>query len=126
MPPSHKQAGLSSDVDAVILKALALDRSQRYQTATELRDAWRRAREGLLPHARKPTFARRWGRGLSRHRWMVGALLMAAVALTLAAAFSFWEPSNVETRTVRIITEPPGGRLALVPIDVYGARVEEH
>src|SRR5262245_29734248 len=56
MPPSHKQAGLSSDVDAVILKALALDRDQRYVTATELRDDWRRAREGLLPHARKPNF----------------------------------------------------------------------
>jgi formylglycine-generating enzyme required for sulfatase activity len=119
-PPSHKQAGLSRDLDAVVLKALALDRDQRYQTATELRDDWRRAREGLLPHARNTTFARRWGRGLSRHRWKVGALMMALLALTLAAAFSFWEPSNVETRTVRVITEPPGAQLVLVPIDEYG------
>jgi len=41
--------------------------------------------------------------------------------VSLVAAFSFWQPSTVETRTVRIATEPPGAQLVLVPIDEYGA-----
>lgn len=119
-PPSRKQSGLSPDLDAVILKALAPDRARRYPTARDLCDDWRRAREGLLPRARDATLVRRWGRTLSRHRWMAGALTLAVVAISLTATFALWQPSPRETCTIHVTTEPSGARLALAPIDEYG------
>jgi eukaryotic-like serine/threonine-protein kinase len=50
-PPSTKNPQVSKALDDVILKGLALDRDERYQTARELRDALLRT----LPRGRTPT-----------------------------------------------------------------------
>jgi tetratricopeptide (TPR) repeat protein/tRNA A-37 threonylcarbamoyl transferase component Bud32 len=49
VPPSAKRAGLDGAVDAVVLRALEKDRSRRFQSATELRDALETALTGASP-----------------------------------------------------------------------------
>lgn len=52
-PPSRRIDGLSADVDAVVLKALAKNRDNRYRTATEMRDDLLRVYAGQTPEAPK-------------------------------------------------------------------------
>jgi serine/threonine-protein kinase len=49
VPPSSLNPRVSPAVDAVVLRSLAKDRFQRYQTATEFRDDVERAAAGLVP-----------------------------------------------------------------------------
>jgi Tol biopolymer transport system component len=48
-PPSRKARGLSGDTDALVLKALASDPSQRFQNAASMREAVERIRRNLRP-----------------------------------------------------------------------------
>ncbi len=51
--PSHKRAGISPDLDAVVLKALAKNPDNRYQTAAEMRADLVRVHSGEKPEAPK-------------------------------------------------------------------------
>ena len=118
--PSKRRPRLSSDLDAVILKALEPDRDQRYGSAAELQDDWRRARAGLLPKATRPRPIRhlaRWVRQRSRTLATTG---ITSVLLAVAGTFLVpWRPTPAESRprTVEVVTKPPGARFVLVPID---------
>ena len=50
-PPSARQAGISPEVDAVVLKALAKKPEQRYQTAADMRTDLIRVHSGQAPEA---------------------------------------------------------------------------
>ncbi|MEU0497656.1 Stk1 family PASTA domain-containing Ser/Thr kinase [Mycobacterium sp. NPDC006124] len=100
-PPSRRNPALSPDLDAVVLKSLAKNPANRYQTAAEMRADLIRVRDGLTPAAPKVfTDAehadlastspghRRVARsvGGSGRRWLaVGAILaVLAVVVTIA------------------------------------------
>jgi serine/threonine-protein kinase len=53
LPPSHKQAGISPDLDAVVLKALAKNPENRYQSAADMRTDLIRVHSGHTPTAPK-------------------------------------------------------------------------
>jgi beta-lactam-binding protein with PASTA domain/predicted Ser/Thr protein kinase len=53
IPPSKRHAGVSADLDAVILKALAKNPENRYQTAAEMRADLVRVHSGEPPEAPK-------------------------------------------------------------------------
>jgi serine/threonine protein kinase len=53
VPPSHRRAGLSPELDAVVLKALAKNPDNRYQTAAEMRADLVRVHSGEKPEAPK-------------------------------------------------------------------------
>ncbi len=53
IPPSQKHAGISPELDAVILKALAKNPDNRYQTAAEMRADLVRVHNGDAPEAPK-------------------------------------------------------------------------
>lgn len=53
IPPSHRHAGISADLDAVVLKALAKNPENRYQTAAEMRADLVRVHNGEPPEAPK-------------------------------------------------------------------------
>ncbi len=72
--PSERRPGISPAMDAVVLRALAKDRSQRFQSATELRDALERALNGDAPG---PSTAARMPR--SSQRVVVGECCSVAV-----------------------------------------------
>lgn len=48
-PPSERDPGVSPELDRVILHSLAKDRSRRFQTASEFREALRQAAAGTMP-----------------------------------------------------------------------------
>src|ERR1700743_2951446 len=53
IPPSKRHAGISPDLDAVVLKALAKNPDNRYQTAAEMRADLVRVHNGEAPEAPK-------------------------------------------------------------------------
>ncbi len=53
IPPSKRHAGISADLDAVVLKALAKNPENRYQTAAEMRADLVRVHSGEPPEAPK-------------------------------------------------------------------------
>ena len=53
VPPSQKHSGISPDLDAVVLKALAKNPDNRYQTAAEMRADLVRVHNGEPPEAPK-------------------------------------------------------------------------
>ena len=114
VPPSQRLPGLSPDLDAVVLKALAKNPDNRYQTAAEMRADLVRVHSGQTPDAprvlteadrasmltaragdgggtradqhlrREPDFAAE--RQYSVGRWMIAAIVVAV--LTLVATVS--------------------------------------
>jgi len=53
IPPSQRHEGISADLDAVVLKALAKNPDNRYQTAAEMRTDLIRVHNGEAPEAPK-------------------------------------------------------------------------
>ena len=53
IPPSERHQGISADLDAVVLKALAKNPENRYQTAAEMRADLVRVYNGERPEAPK-------------------------------------------------------------------------
>ena len=53
VPPSHKHGGISAELDAVVLKALAKNPDNRYQSAAEMRADLVRVHSGEKPEAPK-------------------------------------------------------------------------
>jgi serine/threonine-protein kinase len=53
LPPSKRHPGISADLDAVVLKALAKNPENRYQTAAEMRTDLVRVHNGETPEAPK-------------------------------------------------------------------------
>ncbi|MGE0214893.1 Stk1 family PASTA domain-containing Ser/Thr kinase [Mycolicibacterium sp.] len=53
VPPSHRHPGISADLDAVVLKALAKNPDNRYQTAAEMRADLVKVHSGEAPDAPK-------------------------------------------------------------------------
>jgi serine/threonine protein kinase len=75
------------DLEAIVLKCLALGPAQRYATARDLADDLRRWLEGEVVHARPPSPLRRITRFLRRYPWSVAMALI--LSLTTAALFSW-------------------------------------
>ncbi len=122
--PSRRQPLLSRDFDAVLLKALERDRERRYRSAAELREDWRRVRQGLPPLASRVGRTQRLLRAARRHPARVLVGLTMALLLGLFAGALFLRGSNPPSpaptqvyRTVHVQTDPPGARVVLVPLD---------
>jgi serine/threonine protein kinase/formylglycine-generating enzyme required for sulfatase activity len=130
--PRTRQPLLTADLDAVVLKALEPDRAHRYPSAVELRDDWRRARQGQLPQARRVGPVQRLARRVRRHPLGVLAVLLIATLLVLlmGAAGQYLadrKPMPPElplatpaTREVEVVSEPAGARVVLVPLNENG------
>ncbi len=72
---------LGADLDAIVRKALRKDPRQRYLSAEALAADLRRYLDGLPVLARRGTWRYRAGKLLARHRALVAALILGAVAL---------------------------------------------
>jgi formylglycine-generating enzyme required for sulfatase activity len=122
--PSRRQPLLSRDFDAVLLKALEWKREDRYAGAVEFQADWLRVRSGLLPQARRVGRLGRLIRFGRRHSRQLAVVF--AIALFAGIAGLFWGRvfhappegplDTVLRRTVLVTTDPPGARVALVPL----------
>jgi eukaryotic-like serine/threonine-protein kinase len=91
-PPSSLNPEAGAEIDAIILKALAKEPGQRYQSVTELGDDIRRHLSGEAVVAHPPSriyrmrkFVRRNRAGVAAYAAIVLALVGGAVATTLQA-----------------------------------------
>jgi serine/threonine-protein kinase len=107
--PSKLQPLLPRRFDDIIRKAIDPKPEKRYQSIGELQADWNRAR-GHRPW---------WKRIEVAAAVMAGAFCIALLALLLPGRGGSVVPTppTVITRTVRIETEPPNARLAIVPLD---------
>jgi predicted Ser/Thr protein kinase len=128
VPVSQRQPLLPVGFDAVVGKALSLDRDNRYATAADLQADWQHVRRGHAPLAELPSRARQRRRLVP---WYLGSAFLAAVAILVAAGWWLRTPngdtpssppasSQTVSRSVLIETDEPGARLAIVPLDEYG------
>jgi serine/threonine protein kinase len=71
-PPSHKREDVPPELDAVILKALSLDKAQRYQSAEEMQEAMSRAasKTRLLTNATEMAAHLKWVCGDDPSTWL--------------------------------------------------------
>lgn len=79
--PDKLRCRLRGDLDAVLLKALRKDPSQRYAAVTELAADLRRHLDGQPVLARRGSWRYRAGKLLRRHRAATAALALGAIAL---------------------------------------------
>ena len=130
VPPSAKRAGISPDLDAVVLKALAKHPDNRYQSAAEMRADLVRVHSGekpeapkvLTPAERSMMMANRSGprtdpgrmiagaygyarseRGGSIGRWLIAAAILSilTVVVTLAINMAGGKSRAVQVPDVR-------------------------
>jgi formylglycine-generating enzyme required for sulfatase activity len=110
-PPSRRQPLLPRHFDGVLLKAMAPRRENRFASAVEFQEEWRRARQGQRPRTRPPRRLLPWA--------VAAAALGAAVVLVALRAAGLWPapaPAPPDGRAVYVETDPPGARVALVPV----------
>ena len=125
-PPSHRHPGITAELDAVVLKSLAKNPDNRYQSAAEMRADLVRVHSGEKPEAPKVlTPAERTlmmsarsrsggsaattvydygrGRGGPVGRWLVvaSALAILTVVITLVINLAGSKPRSVEVPDVR-------------------------
>lgn len=80
-PPRALNTSIPTDIENVILKAMALAREDRYRSAAELADDLRRFVNGQPTEARPPTIIKRISQWARRHR---RAVLAATVSTSIA------------------------------------------
>jgi serine/threonine protein kinase len=95
-PPRSVRRSVPAELETVVLKAMAKDPADRYQSAQELANDLRRWLEDRPIRARRPTLAQRAAKWCKRHLtavWAAGVVLLLAIAglttgaLLLAAAY---------------------------------------
>lgn len=84
-PGKVRPGDLAGDLDAIVLKALAVEPAQRYASVVELADDIDRYRRHLPVRAREDTWSYRTTKFIVRHRLGL-ALTTTAMVLVLAAA----------------------------------------
>lgn len=123
VPPSHRRPGISPELDAVVLKALAKNPDNRYQSAAEMRADLVRVHSGEKPEAPKVlTHAERTQmmtartpradlaaptvyfdeprRGRSIARWLVGLAILSVLTLVVTLAINM--SGNSKPRAVQV------------------------
>jgi serine/threonine-protein kinase len=122
-PPMQIPATVSRpwpwNLDLVVQKALDPDRERRYGSAAKLREDWQRVHKGLLPQYAKVGAKRRLLDFVGR--WAIPATTIGAMASVALLLVLLVKLTAKPARTVQVSTEPPGARVALVPLsELYG------
>jgi serine/threonine protein kinase len=84
--PSSIRPGVNRTLEAIVLKCLAKDPSQRYASAELLANDLECWLQGEPTRERPASLPRRWWRKAARHPWRNGAIAAACVVLVAIAA----------------------------------------
>ncbi|TWT90753.1 Serine/threonine-protein kinase PknD [Pseudobythopirellula maris] len=100
-PPRRLAPGLSAALEAICLKAMALQPEKRYATAMELGDEVERYLADEPVAAYQEPFTRKVARWARRHRSVVQTAAAAVVSLlVLTTVFSGWQTRTAQRATV--------------------------
>jgi serine/threonine-protein kinase len=119
-PPRTIDATVPGDLETICTKAMEKDAHRRYATANDLANDLRRFVAG------EPILGRRVSRWEKCWRWLrrrpatavtLALCVLVAAAGAIIAALVEKNYALAGYQTVRIMTEPAGARVALVPID---------
>ena len=124
VPPSKRRAGISAELDAVVLKALAKKPEKRYQSAAEMHADLRRVASGTAPQAQPPQpghhddtddvpatrgpstlqFPAQQPRRGSR-RWVMAGALVAVTLLVIAGVYIVGAVNRIQVPDVQGLTQ---------------------
>ncbi|MES2466288.1 MAG: serine/threonine-protein kinase [Verrucomicrobiota bacterium] len=121
---------LRGDLDWITLKAMEKDRTRRYETATALARDLQRHLEGKTVSAAAPVWHYQLGKFARRHRTVLIAAGLAAVALLAGMGVSLWQASQakssrIEAERNRLDAEANFDR-ARQAVELYLGRVNDH
>jgi eukaryotic-like serine/threonine-protein kinase len=117
--PNRRAAGLSRDLGAVILKALELDRRQRYDSAGDMYRDWTAGRRGENTIARPTGAVGRAGRVIVRHPWAAANLVLGLILIGAFSWMMYYFANVVPSgyRKIELEILPPDARVAIAPFD---------
>ena len=98
---------LRGDLDVIVLKALAKDQRERYESAASMAEDLRRHSDSEAIEAQPPKFSYRMRKYLGRHRTGVAAAVLVAVAILATAGY---EGYRIETDQDRKIAALPAAK----------------
>jgi serine/threonine protein kinase len=110
IPPRRRRRDLPAELETVVLKALAKNPAERYDTAQELADDLRRYIDDQPVLARRPTVAKRMTKWASRHRGLVwaGAAAMLLALIGVSAGFALLYREKEQTQAALLAAETNG------------------
>jgi tetratricopeptide (TPR) repeat protein len=95
----ERQNGIPADLLAIVDKAMARDKAQRYENAKQLADDLKRFERGQLVAAHAYSRGELIGRWLARHKLPVAITAMALVAIAIAT--TLWMRGEFREREMR-------------------------
>ena len=90
-PIRRLRRDLRGDLDAIVMKALAVDPDGRYASVDALSDDLRRWLDGRAVRAQPPGACYRLRKFVARHRLAVGAVLALVLVLAAGVAATLWQ-----------------------------------
>jgi eukaryotic-like serine/threonine-protein kinase len=104
-PPARLNKEIPTELETIVLKALAKEPSERYPSAQEFADDLQRFLEDRPVLAQRPTHVRRLKKWVRRHRsvvWLLAILMVTALAGSVAATILIWrEEQRIAAAYVR-------------------------
>ncbi|MBT8493188.1 MAG: serine/threonine protein kinase [Deltaproteobacteria bacterium] len=111
VPPNQRDAKISPELEAVILKAMAKERDDRYQTMEELEGDLEKIQLGdprLTTSSLSATAARsRPGKSKMRTLWAVAGVAVVAAGVVFTVSLLLGDDEPVEQKPVAAVAPPP-------------------
>ena len=118
--PRQIDAKIPGELETICVKAMQKLPAERYQSMQALADDLRRYQRGEPILARKVSVFKKSWRFFNRRKALVGMVAACLLALGTFGALAIVAEKNHEMlgfRTVTIDTDPPGARVAFVPLN---------
>lgn len=127
--PLKLDAKIPRDLETICLKAMQKVPAERYPSMQALANDLRRYLAGEPILARRANWLEQSWRFVKRRRALAGMLAAALVAVTAGGFAAMLAEQNHELRgfrTVSLATDPPGARVAFVPLSTETGEPELH
>ncbi len=129
IPPRQRNPLIPCDLETIVLKALAREPEQRYQTARDLAEDLHRFVDDRPIQARRPTFLERLARWSRRHRSLMVAavlvLLLTVVGQAVNMALIGSANSRLKRERENLARAQEQTRLALETAETQRGRAEK-